>query len=145
MMQRLGQYVSTAIGLVILAAALYGAWPAVLAWAQTTGSWPVSTVTTISGASAVQIVGANPSRRALQICNASASPNHVWIGPTNPSGVTAATPAANSGYFLSAVPTTAFTSVFQMSCYSPPVTNGLGAAWQAISPTSSATILVWEY
>lgn len=94
-----------------------------------------------------QIVPANPTRHALQICNPGGT-NILWIAPQNvpvnpgfPNQVTATiTPAAN-GAGTVGVPVTASGTV---PCFAPP-TNApsLGAAWAGFSTTTPVTVYEW--
>jgi len=86
---------------------------------------------------AQQLIGANPSRHGLQICN-SGGTNALWIMPNiatiNTGAVVA--PAANVG-----IPVPAIASNVA-SCFSPP-TNApsVGQAWQGFSTTTPVTVL----
>ena len=86
---------------------------------------------------AQQIIGANPSRHALQICNSGAT-NALWLMPNiatiNTGAIVA--PAANVG--VSVPPVTSNV----VACFSPP-TNApsVGQAWQGFSTTTPVTVL----
>ena len=88
---------------------------------------------------AQQIIGANPTRHALQICN-SGGTNALWAMPNIATINTGAivNPAANVG-----VPVPAVASNVQ-SCFAPP-TNApaVGQAWQGFSTTTPVTVLEW--
>jgi hypothetical protein len=124
-----------AFGLVALISAVNP--PHVLrpAYAQTTLLAPnvyfYSAVTT-----AQQIIGANPSRHGLQICN-SGGTNALWIMPNTATINTGAVvaPAANVG-----VPVPPVASNVQ-SCFTPPVGLSVGQAWQGFSTTTPVTVL----
>jgi hypothetical protein len=92
------------------------------------------------------IIGSNPTRKALQICNPGAT-NILWIAPQNvPIGgntgaiTTLITPSAN-GAGTVGVPVTASGTV---PCFSPP-TNApsIGASWSAFSTTTPVTVYEW--
>lgn len=89
---------------------------------------------------AQQIIGANPSRHGLQICN-SGGTNALWIMPNVATINTGAivNPAANVG-----VPVPAIASNVQ-SCFAPP-TNvvSIGQAWNGFSTTTPVTVLEWQ-
>lgn len=86
---------------------------------------------------AQQIIGANPSRHGLQICN-SGGTNALWAMPNvatiNTGAIVA--PAANVG-----VPVPPVASNVQ-SCFAPPVNApSIGQAWQGFSTTTPVTVL----
>lgn len=107
--------------------------------AQPTGSLPVATVTTnVTTGAAVQIIGVNPSRRNIQIC---AFTNSINIAPVNPAGMTAVTPSSTVG-----IP------VLSGACFQGPnflaasgTSGGMGAAFNAIGVSGTATVTVLEY
>jgi hypothetical protein len=107
--------------------------------AQPTAILPTATSTTgVTTGAAVQVIGVNPSRRSIQICSFSNSAN---LAPVNPSGMTAVTPSATVG-----IP------VASGACFTPPslltasgTSGGMGAAWQAIGVSGTASITVLEY
>lgn len=86
---------------------------------------------------AQQIIGANPTRHALQICN-SGGTNALWVMPNVATINTGAivNPAANVG-----VPVPPVASNVQ-SCFNPP-TNApsIGQAWNGFSTTTPVTVL----
>jgi hypothetical protein len=95
--------------------------------AQITISLPFGTQTTLSGAS-LQIIGTNPTRRSIQICNGTGGVLSVAPVPI--------TPTAAAGV---QVPTS--------TCFSPPplltgTSGGAGAAWNGIGSTV-VTVLEW--
>ncbi len=108
---------------------------ALLTWdkpkAQPTLSLPFAIVTT-GVTTSTQIVGVNPSRRSIQICNPGTG--NVFALPAG-----AGTPANNNG-----LPITTLT------CFTPPTvtasgtSGGGGAAWNAFA-TASTNILVLEW
>ena len=114
---------------------LFGTIPSL---AQTTGIGPVATSTAgVTNGAAVQIIAANPSRRAFQIC---AFTNSINFSPVNPAGMTAVVPSATVGIpvaagacFVSALVTTSGTS------------GGVGAAFQAIGVSGTAVVTFLEY
>jgi hypothetical protein len=92
------------------------------------------------------IIGPNPTRHALQICNPGGT-NILWIAPlgngiTGQTGAigTAITPSAN-GAGTVGVPVTASGTV---PCFSPP-TNApsIGQGWAAFSTTTPVTVFEW--
>ncbi|HKD46434.1 MAG TPA: hypothetical protein VKB67_01990 [Rhizomicrobium sp.] len=94
---------------------------------------------------AQQIIGANPSRHALQICNPG-STNALWILPTATAVATGfannttgtVSPAANVGF---SVPPVASNVV---NCFSPPLSApSLGQAWSGFSTTTPVVIFEW--
>lgn len=106
-----------------------------VSWAQTTLLGPFATgvnVTTVSS----QIIGSNPSRKSIQICNPSAT-TIVWIAPAP------TVPLANNGGSISLPAVSSGTT----TCFTPPtgVTGGLGAAWNGISAGGNASVTVLEW
>lgn len=104
---------------------------------QTTLLGPFPTGVTLNTTAATQVIGQNPGRKVLQICNPNAS-IIVWIAPA---GVTPAANGAGS-YSLPAV------SSGTIVCYTSPGASspgGLGAAWSAITATTPATLTIYEY
>ena len=115
----------------VIAVATFYLLPAV---AQTTFPGPVATacaVTTSSGT----CINANPTRRAIEICNVGAGV--IWISPGS------AAAAANGGTSYLLAPVTTPT----VQCYRTPtnVVGGAGAQWNAISVTTNSTLTVYEY
>jgi hypothetical protein len=115
------------IGTAIAALAIYSRAPK----AQPTLSLPFATVTA-GVTTSTQIIGANPSRRSIQICNPSAAT--VFALP-----VGAGTPAAANGI---PIPT--------LTCFTPPpltssgTTGGAGAAWNGFAGSSTNfVVLEW--
>ena len=106
--------------------------------AQFTAVAPVATSTTgVTTGAAVSIVGANPTRRAIQIC---AFTNSINFAPVNPASMTPVVPSATVGIpvasgacFISATVTASGTS------------GGVGAAFQAIGVSGTAAVTVLEY
>lgn len=108
--------------------------------AQPTVSLPTATNTSVTSGAAVQIIGYNPSRRSITICN-QAGTSALTVVPVNPSGFPAVTPTSSIG-----VPIAVGT------CFSPPqvLTNsgtsgGVTAAWQAIAASTTTQALVLEW
>jgi hypothetical protein len=131
--QRLALSVAATVLAAVFAAALVVSVPA-----QTTGIGPVATSTAgVTTGAAVQIIAANPSRRAFQICAFSQSIN---FAPVNPAGMTPVVPSATVGIPIAAG-----------ACFvSAPVTNsgtsgGVGAAFQAIGVSGTAVVTFMEY
>ncbi len=126
------KHVLSAIGISLVIAFSVAA---LLTWdqpkAQPTLSLPFATVTT-GVTTSTQIVGVNPSRRSIQICNPGTG--NVFALPAG-----AGTPANNNG-----LPITTLT------CFTPPTvtasgtSGGGGAAWNAFA-TASTNILVLEW
>jgi len=108
--------------------------------AQPTVSLPFATVTPVT-ASSVQIIGANPSRRGLQICYpAVAGSVTIAPAPITPVSLTTGIPVT-----MTATPSTPI-------CFSPPTltasgtSGGVGAAWNAIgSGAGPFNVTVLEY
>lgn len=121
----------TALKILIAAVVACGAALGV-AWGQ---AGPAVTATSIVSNTPVQIIGQNPSRKMIQICNTGAT-NGVWIWPG------ALSPTV-SAYEIPPV-TSNLTA-----CYSPPTGSGtesqknLGAAWNATGLTG--TVSVFEF
>jgi hypothetical protein len=86
---------------------------------------------------ATQIIGQNPARKLLQICNPTASVI-VWIAPT---GVTVSANGAGS-IGLPAV------SSGTTSCFTIPTVPGgiaAGNSWSAIGASTPYTLTIFEY
>lgn len=108
-------------------------------WAQGTFPWPVVTVTTLV-AGGQQIIGQNPSRRTIRICNTSAT-IALWIWPYA-SGAAATTLV--SAYILAPVASNVIT------CYVPPAGTGTdgaraGAQWAASPSGAAGSVSVEEW
>lgn len=107
--------------------------------AQTTNPVPVATGAQVGVASG-QVIGSNPTRRSISICNPSATVT-VWIAPGSQAAV------ANGGGSISIAPVASNVT----SCYTPPTGSGggstnIGASWNAIAQTATPTSLtIWEY
>lgn len=135
-----------AIGLTLLAAAVVGVLneqrPLLMkgAQAQSTVLGPnLYAYTAVT--SSQQLIGANPTRHALQICNPGGT-NILWIAPQGTAVNTGAavTPAAN-GAGTVGVPVTSSGTV---PCFSPP-TNApsIGQGWNGFSTTTPVTVYEW--
>jgi hypothetical protein len=104
------------------------------AHAQVTINSPIVTVAAITGTSS-QIIGSNPTRKSIQICNGSASIEYILPVPAVPTTTSAITlPAVAAGV---------------QSCFSPPLNGGAyqlgaGSAWNAIS-AGSTNIIILEW
>ncbi len=92
------------------------------------------------------IIGANPTRHALQICNPGAA-NILWIAPQNvPIGgntgaLTALIVPSANGAGTVGVPVTAAGTV---PCFAPPVNApSIGASWSGFSTTTPVTVYEW--
>ena len=118
----------------IAAGLLLAAWIAP-ASAQTLTS-PAVTVTALSTASA-QIIGTNPTRKAITICNPSTIIEWIMPGPG---------PAvASSGIGLPAVSTGTTTCItFTAPQSVPGSTSAVGNSWYALSASSTPNITVIE-
>ena len=99
--------------------------------AQPTLALPFATVTT-GVTTSTQIVGANPTRRSIQICNAGTG--NVFALP-----VGSGTPANNNG-----LPITTLTCFTQPTVTASGTSGSGGAAWNAFA-TASTNILVLEW
>lgn len=108
------------------------------AQAQPSVSLPFATSTTV-GTSSAQIVGVNPSRRSISICNASSTAASVCnIAPL---GITPATGATGTGVELAGG-----------ACFTPPANvmssgtgGGAGAGWNGVCANASQTLIVLEW
>ena len=104
------------------------------AFAQMTTLGPVATVTAIPSQTTTAIATANPSRKALQICNVGASSTTwIWPGPSTTPISAYSLPAISSGTIV---------------CFTPPSSlreAGIGASWYAVSGATATTISVLEY
>ena len=99
--------------------------------AQPTLALPFATVTT-GVTTSTQIVGANPTRRSIQICNPGTG--NVFALPAG-----SGTPAANNG-----LPITTLTCFTQPTVTASGTSGSGGAAWNAFA-TASTNILVLEW
>jgi hypothetical protein len=100
--------------------------------AQSTQIGPNATSVALSTTSA-QILGQNPSRHALQICNPTAIVEFIAPAPIVPltaGGVGIGLPAIASGV---------------TSCFTAPLGVSIGSAWNAVSASSTPNITVLEY
>lgn len=105
-------------------------------YAQNTLLNPFATVTSVT-TTAVQIIGANASRRDIRICNVGTGIVWIWPGALSP---------AVSAYELPALSTG--TTV----CFTPPDgtvgsgNSGQGASWnaQAVSTTGPVSVIEWD-
>jgi hypothetical protein len=106
------------------------------ATAQTTQLGPVATVTSVTSATAVQIIGQNPGRKDIRICNVGTGVQWIWPGPLSPALSAYELPALSSG-----------TTV----CFTPPDgstgagNTGQGNSWnaQAVSTTGPISVFEW--
>ena len=118
-------------------------WSIMPALSQGTSLWPLATtITSISTTASVQIIAANPTRRLIQICNPSNTLS-VWIAPAP----TAAAPFTAGSWLL---PPIASTANFSNACFTSPIANSQGVAWNAITSegaTLSALgqLTIYEY
>ena len=131
--QRLALSVAATVLAAVFAAALVVSVPA-----QTTGIGPVATSTAgVTNGAAVQVVAANPSRRAFQICAFTASIN---FAPVNPAGMTPVVPSATVG-----IPVAAGACFISATITNSGTSGGVGAAIQAIGVSGTAVVTVLEY
>ena len=104
--------------------------------AQTTQLAPNVTVTSVTSATGVQIIGSNPGRKGIRICNVGTGVQWIWPGALSP---------AVSAYELPALATG--TTV----CFTPPDgvmgpgNVGQGNSWnaQAVSTTGPLSVFEW--
>ena len=120
--------VATALALAVMLAV---SWHVDRLAAQPTLALPFATVTT-GVTTSTQIVGANPTRRSIQICNAGTG--NVFALP-----VGSGTPANNNG-----LPITTLTCFTQPTVTASGTSGSGGAAWNAFA-TASTNILVLEW
>lgn len=123
---------------IALVAALVGTslWLGTPPGAQPTVSLPFATVTAVTNANSVQIVGVNPSRRSIQICFPGVAGSVTFA----PAPVTPVSLTTGIAVTLTATPATPI-------CFNPP-TNiaSAGAAWNAIASAAgpfNVTVLEW--
>lgn len=102
-------------------------------------------------AGGTQIVGANPSRKFIEICNASVT-NDLWIMPTSTSAAALPTLVAGGvgAYLVSQKPAAGATIGTAMNCYRTPSYAGqtglsAGSAWLGLAVTGTANVTVYEY
>jgi hypothetical protein len=133
-MKHLKFAVGVLVGVALAAAMAFGVFTA---QAQTTNLTPVATVTTLSGTTGAQVIGQNPGRKSIQICNVGTFVVWIWPGALSP---------AVSAYELAAL------SSGTTQCYTPPTFAGgpagstLGNSWNAQSVNvSGGVISVFEY
>jgi hypothetical protein len=106
--------------------------------AQFTAIAPVAISTPgVTTGAAVPIAGANPSRRAFQICTFT---NSINFAPVNPAGMTPVTPTATVGIPVAAG--ACFTSALVTASGN---SGGVGAAFQAIGVSGTAVVTFLEY
>ena len=122
-------------GIAIAALAIYIRAPK----AQPTLSLPFATVTGVAQTS-VQIIGANPSRRSIQIClPAVAAVVMIAPAPITPVSLT------------TGIAMTSTATITGPLCFTPPPltasgsTGGAGAAWNAIASTGTVNVTVLEW
>jgi hypothetical protein len=112
-----------------------------IAWAQPTIALPFATVTSV-GASSVQIIGANPSRRSIQICLPAVAATFT-IAPAP------ITPVAST----LGIAMTSTATITGPLCFTPPTNvlsggsaGGAGAAWNAIASAAGPfNVIVLEW
>lgn len=122
------------------------------AQAQVGANLPFATGVSVLN-SVTTIIGPNPTRRGLKICNVGAT-NDVWIAPINIGG-TAVTPAAlGAGSFLLSRGSAAGANVV-VNCLNMPadvvgggassVSPSIAAGFAGITNASTSPVTVWEY
>jgi hypothetical protein len=107
---------------------------------QTTNLAPVATITALTTTTNTQIIGQNPTRKGIQICNVGAAAVWIWPGPLSP---------VLSAYEIPAV------SSNTVSCYPSASVNfpaggasGLNApgnSWNANALSPGTTVSVFEW
>jgi hypothetical protein len=103
---------------------------------QGTALLPFATSVTV-GTTSTQIIGTNPTRKAIQICNGAGATNVAAIAPV---GITPSTGATGVGVQLAIG-----------ACYVPPASigfsgqSGAGAAWNGIGAASGQSLIVLEW
>ena len=106
--------------------------------AQTTNLTPVVTVTTVTSPTAIQIIGQNPGRKSIQICNAGTGIMWIWPGALSPAVSAYELPALSSGTTVCFVPPAfAGTNTGQGS--------GFGNSWNAQGAGASGPMSVFEW
>lgn len=108
------------------------------ALSQTTGLSPVATITALTTTTSTQIIGSNPTRKGIQICNVGAAAVWIWPGPLSP---------VLSAYEIPAVSSTV------VSCFPSPSSNlqptannnSVGNSWNANALSPGTTVSVMEY
>jgi len=112
--------------------------------AQVTANLPFAT-NVVVGTSSIQLIGANPTRRSITICNGAAATNNIAVAPAPITPVSGG--AGGVGIQIAA----ATSSV--PNCFTPPPNlvnpagsqGGAGAAWNAIASAASTNVLVLEW
>jgi hypothetical protein len=107
------------------------------ATAQTTNLTPVATVTgSITSTAALQVIGSNPGRKSIQVCNVGTAVMWIWPGALSPATSAYELPALSSG---------------TTTCLTPPAgANGpsgstVGNSWNAQSAGASGVISILEW
>ena len=105
--------------------------------AQTTNLTPVATVTaSITSTTALQVIGSNPGRKSIQVCNVGTAVMWIWPGALSPATSAYELPALSSG---------------TTTCLTPPNFAGgstgstMGNSWNAQSAGASGVISVLEW
>jgi hypothetical protein len=102
--------------------------------AQNTVLNPSVTVTTVTSPTALQIIGQNPTRKDIRICNAGTGVMWIWPGALSPALSAYELPALSSG-----------TTV----CFTPPDAAATGAgqgnSWNAQGAGASGPVSVFEW
>jgi len=144
-------FVGAGIALCLLAGASY-LWKLKEARAQIGANLPFVTGVTVQN-SVTTIIGANPTRHGLKICNVGAT-NDVWIAPVNVTGTTVAPAALGAGSFLLSRNSAAAANVVN-NCINMPADVGGGSSapigpqvtsgFAGITNASTSPVTVWEY
>jgi hypothetical protein len=106
------------------------------ATAQTTNLTPNVTTTSVTSGTAVQIIGQNPGRKSIQICNIGTGVQWIWPGPLSPTVSAYELPALSSG---------------TTTCFTAPTFAGgangstVGNSWNAIAVSTTGSVSVFEW
>ena len=105
--------------------------------AQTTNLTPVATVTgSITSTAALQVIGSNPGRKSIQVCNVGTAVMWIWPGALSP---------ATSAYELPALATGTTTCLTPPTGANGPNGSTVGNSWNAQSAGASGVISVLEW
>ena len=105
--------------------------------AQTTNLTPVATVTgSITSTAALQVIGSNPGRKSIQVCNVGSAVMWIWPGALSP---------ATSAYELPALATGTTTCLTPPTGANGPNGSTVGNSWNAQSAGASGVISVLEW
>ncbi len=101
--------------------------------AQNTNLGPVATVTSVASGPGVQIIGANPTRKSIRICNVGTGLIWIWPGPLSPPLSAYELPALASG---------------TTTCWESSTTAGgagIGNSWNAGAASTTGPVSVFEF